>query len=183
MRNLIYILFICLSLNVSAAEESIDSYTIQRLIITNPKGEILLEKNTFGWMTPALRHNSKVTLKDGLSNLAAEFGLTISSPKIAGIFLSLSGYKPISHFRQHYRSNYRAGELKVPENRLDAQWFPINKAIKMMSLPDTKAPFSIRDMTQQILNYPEIIWGGTFLVNKKNGIFIYEAIEGFYPLS
>ena len=182
MRNLIFIIFVCLSFNTSAAENNIDSYTIQRLIITNEKGEILLEKNAFGWMTPALRHNSKVTIKDGLSNLAAEFGLIVSNPKIAGIFMSLSGYKPVSHFRQHYRSNYKEGILIVPKNRLNAQWFPIGKAIKMMSLPDTKAPFSIRDMTQQILNYPEVIWGGTFLINKEDGKFVYELVERFYPL-
>lgn len=182
MRNLIYIIFVFLSLNTSAAEENIDSYTIQRLIITNEKGEILLEKNAFGWMTPALRHNSKVTIKDGLNNLAAEFGLIVSSPKIAGIFTSLSGYKPVSHFRQHYRSNYKEGILKVPENRLNAQWFPISKAIEKMSLPETKAPLSIRDMTQQILYHPEVIWGGTFLINKENGKFIYEVVEHFYPL-
>jgi hypothetical protein len=183
VRGLICILLSFLSLNISATENSVDSYTIQRLIISNPKGEVLLEKNNYGWMTPALRHNSKASIKDGLSHLAEEFGLTISSPKIAGIFVSVSGYKTISHFRQHYRANYLDGELKVPENRLDAQWFSIEKAISMMSLPDTKAPFSIGDMTQKILINPEVIWGGTFLINKQNGKFTYEMIEDFYPLN
>jgi hypothetical protein len=178
-----YIVLSFLSLNASASENSIDSYTIQRLIIINPKGEVLLEKNAFGWMTPALRHNSKESIKDGLDNLAREFGLTISSPKIAGIFLSLSGYKAVSHFRQHYRANYQSGVLKIPGDRVSAQWFPIIKAIEMMSLPSTKAPFSIRDMTQQVLNYPEVIWGGTFLINKKDDKFIYDVIEDFYPLN
>lgn len=183
MRTLIYTLLVCLSLNASAAEKSVDSYTIQRLIITNQEGDVLLEKNNFGWMTPALRHNSKISINEGLSNLAAEFGLTVSSPKIAGIFVSISGYKPGSHFRQHYRSKYIEGELTVPENRLDAQWFSIDKAIEMMSLADTKAPFSIRDMTQKILNNPEVIWGGTFLVDKENEKFIYEMVEDFYSLN
>ncbi|WP_166962372.1 hypothetical protein [Yeosuana marina] len=49
------------------------------------------------------------------------------------------------------------GELKVLENIIDAQWFSISKAIKMMSLLDTKAPLVIRDMTKQLLYYPEII--------------------------
>jgi hypothetical protein len=172
-----------LSLNTNASENSIDSYTIQRLIIINPNGEVLLEQNAFGWMTPALRHNSKESIKDGLDNLAAEFGLTISSPKITGIFLSLSGYKAVSHFRQHYRANYQSGALKIPKNRLSAQWFPIKAAIEMMSLPNTKAPFSIRDMTQQVLSYPEVIWGGTFLINKRDDKFTYDVIEDFYPLN
>jgi len=178
-----YIALVFLSLNTNASENGIDSYTIQRLIIINPEGEVLLEKNAFGWMTPALRHNSKKSIKDGLDNLAAEFGLTISSPKIAGIFMSISGYKEVSHFRQHYRADYQSGTLKIPENKMNAQWFPVKKAITMMSLPSTKAPLSIRDMTQQVLNYPKVIWGGTFLVNKRDGKFIYNVVEGFYPLN
>jgi hypothetical protein len=28
----------------------------------------------------------------------------------------------------------------------------------------------------------EIIWGGTFLLSKKNGIITYKTTEEFYPL-
>ena len=177
---LTFILF--LGLKSFAQETGNDSYTIQRLLIYNQKGEVLLEKNDFGWMTPALRHNSKTTLKDGLMNLASEFGIKISSPKIAAIFMFTSDYKPISQFRQHYSSNSVDGQLKVPENKKDAQWFSISKAIEMMSLSNTKAPLVIRDMTQQLLYYPKIIWGGTFLLSKKNGKISYKTIENFYPL-
>ncbi|WP_111708555.1 hypothetical protein [Lutibacter citreus] len=74
------------------------------------------------------------------------------------------------------------GKLKVPENKKDAQWFSISKAIEMMSLPDTKAPLVIRDMTKQLLYYPEIIWGGTFLLSKNEGKITYKTTEEFYPL-
>ena len=181
-KTLLLTFVIFLGLKSFAQETGNDSYTIQRLLIYNQKGDVLLEKNDFGWMTPALRHNSKVTIKDGLMNLATEFGLKISSPKIAGIFMFTSDYKPISQFRQHYSSNSVDGQLKVPENKKDAQWFSISKAIEMMSLSDTKAPLVIRDMTKQLLYYPEIIWGGTFLLSKKDGNITYKIIENFYPL-
>ncbi len=183
MKKLLLLSFIILfGLKSFAQETGNDSYTIQRLLIYNQKGEILLEKNDFGWMTPALRHNSKATIKDGLMDLASEFDLKISSPKISGIFMFMADYKPISQFRQHYSCNIVDGQLKVPENKKDAQWFSISKAIEMMSLPDTKAPFVIRDMTQQLLYYPEIIWGGTFLLSKKDGKISYKTTENFYPL-
>ncbi len=181
-KTLLLTFVIFLGLKSFAQETGNDSYTIQRLLIYNQKGDVLLEKNDFGWMTPALRHNSKVTIKDGLMNLATEFGLKISSPKIAGIFMFTSDYKPISQFRQHYSSNSVDGQLKVPENKKDAQWFSISKAIEMTSLSNTKAPLVIRDMTQQLLYYPKIIWGGTFLLSKKNGKISYKTIENFYPL-
>jgi hypothetical protein len=183
MKKLILLSFIILfGLKLFAQETGNDSYTIQRLLIYNQKGEVLLEKNDFGWMTPALRHNSQTTIKDGLMNLASEYGLKVNSPKIAGIFMFMSDYKPISQFRQHFNCNIIDGKLKVPENKKDAQWFSISKAIEMMSLPDTKAPLVIRDMTKQLLYYPEIIWGGTFLLSKNDGKITYKTTEEFYPL-
>ena len=165
-----------------AQETGNDSYTIQRLLIYNQNGEVLLEKNDFGWMTPALRHNSKATINDGLLNLASEFGLNVSNPKIAGIFMFMTDYRPISQFRQHYSSNIVDGQLKIPDNKKDAQWFSISNAIEIMSLPDTKAPLVIRDMTKQLLYYPEIVWGGTFLLSREDGVITYKTIENYYPL-
>lgn len=183
MKKTLLLAFVILSGLISFAQETgNDSYTIQRLLIYNQKGEVLLENNDFGWMTPALRHNSKVTIKDGLMNLASEFGLKVSSPRIAGIFMFISDYKPISQFRQHYSCKSVDGQLKVPENKQNAKWFSISKAIEMMSLADTKAPLVIRDMTKQLLYYPKIIWGGTFLLSKKDGKLSYTTIENFYPL-
>ncbi len=183
MKKILLLSFIVfIGLKSFAQETGNDSYTIQRILIYNQKGEVLLEKNDFGWMTPALRHNSKTTIKDGLINLASEFGLKVSSPRIAGVFMFISDYKPISQFRQHYSCNIVDGQLKVSENKKDAKWFSISKAIEMMSLSDTKAPLVIRDMTKQLLYYPEIIWGGTFLLSKKEGKISYKTIEDFYPL-
>ena len=183
MKKLIFLLLIFFfGLKLFAQETGNDSYTIQRLLIYNYKGEVLLEKNDFGWMTPALRHNSKTTIKTGLMNIASEFGVEVSSPKIAGVFMFISDYKPISQFRQHFSCNIVGGQLKVPINKKDAQWFSINKAIEMMSLSSTKAPLVIRDMTKQLLYYPEIIWGGTFILSKNADKISYKTIEEFYPM-
>ena len=184
MKKILLLSFIILlGLKSFAQETGHDSYTIQRLIIYNQKGEVLLEKHKNGWMTPALRHNSKETTKDGLENLAAEFGLKISTPKLAGIFMFISEYNPKSSFRQHYTSNLVDGELKLPEGKLDAKWFAPHKAIEMMFLPDAKLIFAVRDMTKQIFDYSHIVWGGAFTLWHEDGITKYKTIENFYPVA
>ena len=184
MKKLILITFLLfLGVKSYAQETNNDSYTIQRLLIYNSAGEILLEKHKNGWMTPALRHNSKVSTNEGLNNLASEFGLTIASPKLAGIFMFISNYKPQASFRQHYTANLVGGDLKLPEGKLDAKWFAPHKAIEMMSLPDAKLIYAVRDMTDQILKYPEVIWGGTFTLWKENDKTMYKTTENFYPIA
>ena len=165
-----------------AQETGNDSYTIQRLIIFNEQGDVLLEKQKTGWMTPALRHNSKASTNEGLKNLAAGFGLEVSAPKLAGIFTFIPEYKPQSSFRQHYTCNVVDGELKLPEGKLDVQWFAPHKAIEMMSLPDAKLIKAVRDMTSHVLNYPGLIWSGTFILWKEEGVTKYKTSENFYPI-
>jgi len=184
MRKLIFVALLGLISTITFAQNSgNDSYTIQRLVIFNEKGEVLLEKHKNGWMTPALRHNTKTGTNEGLYNLASEFGLKISAPKLAGIFMFIPEYKPESSFRQHYISHVVSGKIKLPEGKLDTQWFTPNKAIEMMSLPETKLIFAIKDMTEQILNYQHIIWGGTFSLWKENGETKYKTTEYFYPIA
>ncbi len=175
--------FIIWSLLAFAQDTGNDSYTIQRLIIYNSKGEILLEKHQNGWMTPALRHNSKVSINEGLNNLASQFGLKITTPQLAGIFMFISEYKLQSSFRQHFTSYVTEGALKLPNGRLDVQWFPPHKVIEMMSLPDAKLIFAVRDMIKQMLEYPKIVWGGVFLLWKEHEKVQYKVTENFYPIS
>ena len=183
MKKLLFII-VCLtySLNSFSQDTGNDSYTIQRLIIYNQEGDILLEKHKNGWMTPALRHNTKISIHNALYDLAATYGLKMSTPKLAGMFVFIPEYKPKSSIRQHYKSNYLEGKLRVPEGKLDAQWFPVNKAIDMMSLPDTKFIFAIRDMTKQLVLYPHTVWGGTFKLWKENDKTQYKIVDAFYPL-
>jgi len=99
-----------------------------------------------------------------------------------GIFMFISNYKPQSSFRQHYVSKLVDGELVLPKGKLDAKWFSPHEVIEIMSLPDAKLIFAVRDMTDQILKYPEIIWGGTFTLWKENGKTVYKTTENFYSI-
>ena len=183
MNKLIFATFLMImSAAVFSQDTETDSYTIQRLIIYNQRGEILLEQHINGWMTPALRHNTKTSTNEGLAKLALEFGLKVSTPKLVGNFMFIPAYKPTSSFRQHYVCTLVEGDLTLPEGKLDAKWFAPHTAIEMMSLPDTKLIFAVRDMTEQILKYPHIIWGGTFALWKEDEITKYRTTENFYPI-
>ena len=184
MKNLLVLIVLFLIVGKPFAQETTnDSYTIQRLLIFNEKDEVLLEKHENGWMTPALRHNTKVSTNEGLKNLASEFGLTISTPRLSGIFMFIPDYKPDSSFRQHYVCTAVAGELALPEKKLDVKWFAPHQAIELMSSPDAKLIGCVKEMTEQILNYPDIIWGGTFSLWKEEGVTKYKTTEHFYSIA
>ena len=53
----------------------------------------------------------------------------------------------------------------------------------MMSLPETKLILAIRDMTKHILNHPDEMWAGTFLLWKENEKTHYKTTEAFYSIS
>ncbi len=132
MNRLFFSLLFCfLNFLLIGQDTGNDSYTIQRLLIYNDKGEILLEKHKNGWMTPALRQHEKISINEGLKNLAAEFGLKISTPQLAGIFMFVPEYKNKSSQRQHYSCKVVEGELNIPEGKIDVQWFEPYKAIEM----------------------------------------------------
>lgn len=164
-----------------AAVKKADNYTIQRLLIF--KGDqILLEKGPNGWMTPALRSNENQSLKEGLDSLAKAIGLSIRLIKLSGLytykFIGLPDHKEVS-YRTHYTAKYISGELvtsKQPDKMY--KWVAIKNAVDSISNEALKAE------TSQILNYPKVLWGGSFLYTYKSGkLESIKMTENFYPLS
>jgi len=158
-----------------------DNYTIQRLIIYKNK-QILLEKGWNGWMTPALRSNENQSLKEGLDSLAKAIGLTVKIVKLSGVytykFKNLPDHKEVS-YRTHYTAKYVSGEVIQPkEPGREYKWFDISDVVDKISNE------ALKKETEQILKYPETLWGGSFLHTFKDGEF--ESVimtEDFYPLS
>lgn len=177
-----FVLYLVMS-SAYAQETDHDSYTIQRLIVVNDSGQILLQKHANGWMTPALRHNKPLTTNQSLHELASNFGLQISSPKLRGVFMYFHSDNKKPSFRQHYSAQAIAGELKVPAGMLNAKWFDIKSAIKHMLDKDSKLVSAVGEMTEHILDYPSIIWGGSYMLIKDEGTKTKaEVIENFYPI-
>ncbi len=184
MKKILLVLILFLANGKSFAQETgNDSYTIQRLIIFNENGELLLQKHVNGWMTPALRHNTKETTNEALSSLASGFGLKISTPQLHGIFMYFHSDDKKPSFRQHYSCNLIGGEIKTPEGVLDVQWFPPNTAVQKMLDPEAPIVTAVGETTKHILNYPKIIWGGSYLLVKEDGQKTEsKVIENFYPI-
>lgn len=182
-KTLVILILLLIGTRMYSQETGNDSYTIQRLIIYNEKGQILLQKHINGWMTPALRHNTKTTTNKGLSDLASDFGLVISSPQLHGIFMYFHRDNKKPSFRQHYSCQVIEGELNIPEGMIDAQWLFPNVAIQKMLNPEAKIVSAIGEMTKHIINYPNIIWGGSYLLVKQNDKKTdSKVIENFYPI-
>ena len=184
LNSYLIITFLLLISGKSFAQETgNDSYTIQRLIIFNERGEILLQKHANGWMTPALRHNTEITINKGLSKLALDYGLQISTPQLQGIFMYFHSDNKKPSFRQHYSSHLLSGEIKIPEGLFDVKWVTPHDSIDKMLNPDAKIVSSVGEMTLHILNYPKIIWGGSYLLVKDEGKKTQaKIIENFYPI-
>jgi hypothetical protein len=182
-KIIILILLILVVAKAFGQETGNDSYTIQRLIIFNEKGEVLLQKHRNGWTTPALRHNTETTINEGLANLARDFGLEISTPQLHGNFMFFHSDNKKPSFRQHYTCKITGGEVQKADDILDVQWFAKRIAVQKMLEPDAIIVPAVGEMTAHILKYPKIIWGGSYLLVKEEGKKTQsEIVENFYPI-
>lgn len=184
MKKLIILIIVFTSIQTLYSQETgRDSYTIQRLIIFNDNGDMLLQKHKNGWMTPALRHNTETTINEGLDKLASDFGLSIATPQLRGIVMYFHSDNKKPSFRQHYSCQLKSGTLKTPESMLDAKWFSPQIAIQKMLNPETKIVTAVGETTKHILNHPNSIWGGAYLLVKEEGKKTKSQIkEAFYPI-
>ena len=156
-----------------------DNYTIQRLVVTNDNGEILIYKGKNYWMTPALRHNQNESIKEGLENLAQSYGLTITRPKLAGLFTYKFDFKQGVSFRSFYTAKITGtGDVSPPPPITQAKW------VKPEEIMDIVGGIQARKMMlKHVLDKPETLWGGSFyLYDNEQGERKYKVLEDFYPL-
>jgi hypothetical protein len=157
-----------------------DNYTIQRLIILNDKNEILMEKFWNGWQTPALRSNQNQSLKEGIDSMSTAIGIITEPIKLAGIFTykyeGLPDHKEVS-YRTHYIAKYKSGQLNKLKEK-EYFWFPIKDGVEKIGMEALKIE------TTQIVDNPNIVWGGSFLLSYKDDkLQSLKLVEKFYPLT
>lgn len=162
--------------------KEVDNYTVQYLIIFNDKGEVLLQKNKAGWHTLAMRSNKSQSVKEAMDSLANSVGLTINSLRLAGLYVykfeGLPDHNEAS-FRTHFTARLEEGELTQPNDPdREYRWMSRNEAVEKITFESLKLE------TSQILNGPEKVWGGTFLILWKDGQFLgSRVLEKPYTLS
>lgn len=153
--------------------------TVIRLTILNDKGDILMKKSDFGWMTVATFHTQRQNINEVIDSLTNKYGIIITKPNLAGVFTYKYTFKESSDIRQLYVAKYIKGDLESVKGNHNLTWLPKEEAIKKLK---NTVP-SLGEMTQQILDFPNVIWGGSFLLEKdENWKLSSKMTENFHSL-
>lgn len=152
------------------------NFTVNRLIVLNDKNEILMGKAAGNWYTLSNVHSNRQFVKESLDSLAHEYGITISSPKLHGYFSYKYEYHPYSTLRGFYVAKYISGEIKAAGEADEVKWMSIDEAIPLIPVE------SIKVGTKQILDYPDTLWGASFVIYRKGEHHHARMVEEFYPL-
>lgn len=153
--------------------------TLSRLLIKNSAHEILAVKVKEGfWVTPAVYNVPGERLRTSLTKLVAPYGITITDPKLKGIFLLNveENSKKSAYTRLFFEVHVKTGTAQTPKEFDEIRWVSMEDATSLMSFEH------IGLSIQQIAKYPDTIWGGTFTLNRKNGKMSSKQTEAFYPL-
>lgn len=133
-------------------------------------------KEEGNWYSPSFVYNQRQYINESLDSLANVFGIDISDIQLKGLFSYKYEYHSYSTLRLYYTAKYEGGDLKTPVGLEDVQWMPINDAIE-------KTPvFSMKKISEQLFNYPESVWGGSFMVFRIGEEHQSRMVENFYPL-
>ncbi|MEE9378708.1 MAG: hypothetical protein V3V33_11820 [Candidatus Lokiarchaeia archaeon] len=181
MKKVALILFFLLTSIIGFSQNqsvSPTNQTIIRLTIIKDN-KILMRETGYGWMTPAIYFKGKQNVHEILDSLSGVYGIKISPPKLNGLFTYKYEFKPTADFRQLYTAKYESGDLKLIVGKEKICWMPIEEAL--LKLGSTVK--SLEGMTKQVLEYPETIWGGSFVIDKDaNWKLTSRVEENFYPL-
>lgn len=175
MKKALPLLALVFAQSVSA-QEAPKTQTFHRPLIFNEKNELMVVKikNMDRWVTPGWYQDDHLTIKEGLDELFASYGIKTTSPTLRGVF-TLKGSQIST--RLVYSARTEGRETKMPGIIEEIRWLPTQKAIEVISFPHIRAQIS------QITKYPNTLWGGSQTMSQENGVFGSKVIEDFYPLS
>jgi hypothetical protein len=158
------------------AQEAPKTSTFHRLLLLNEKNELMVVKikNSDRWVTPGWYQDDRLTLAEGLDELAATYGVKITTPNLRGVF-TLKGTQLST--RLVYTTRIKSGVLKAPDLIGEIKWLPIPKAVETITFPHIRAQIT------QISNYPDVVWGGSQTMYQENGAYGSKLVENFYPLA
>lgn len=156
--------------------EPTHNFTVNRLIILNDNNEMLMGKDEGNWYPIAETYDKPQFVMEGLNNLSKEVGIKTTAPKLHGYFSYKYEYHPFSTLRAFYVAKYVSGTIRPSGNWDEMRWMPIDEAI-------AKTPVeSIKMVTKQIVDFPDTLWGGSFVAFRKGEHHHTRMVEDFYPL-
>lgn len=172
---IVFIVFFAIQLQSQQKE----NYSAIRLIIENNKSEILMRKTKYGWMTPAINHKTRQTQKEVLDSLSSSYGIKITDLKLTGVFTYKYSFVNVVSTRLFYGAKFKSGAIK--SSGLNEEVFWLTKKDALAKLGETVK--SLKLMTNQVLTFPNTLWGGAFLLHRdKQNNLISRQLEGFYSL-
>jgi len=152
------------------------NFTVMRLIILNDQDEMLMMREQHVSVPPSLIFESRQYLKENLDSLAAAYGIKITTPQLHGYFSYKYEYHPHATMRSYFVARYVSGDIQKPAQYDDAQWIPLSNAIDKITVP------AIKQITKQIIDNPNTVWGGSFMVSRDGDDHPTVIVEPFYPL-
>lgn len=178
MKKAMLLLILLFSLPLFA-QQAPKTSTFHRLLIFNEKSELMVVrfKDSDRWVTPGWYQDEHLTIRQGLEQLAASYGVKISSPILRGVFTLKDEQNRVSSTRLVYSAKIKSGKLKAPESIGEIEWLPVQKAAETITFPHISAQI------MQITAHPEAVWGGTQRMYQEGKAYKSEVVEEFYPLS
>lgn len=158
-----------------------DNFTVLRVIIMNSKNQILMVGGKDWWGMPYVNLSKRQFLKEAIDSMALEHGIQLSDIELRGQFSFKYDYKPNMTFRNYYVAQYKSGEIKVPKNTLEDEF----ENIAWVNTPEAierNNNSGIREITRHILDNPDVVWGGSFMVSHTEDDHPTKMAEHFYPL-
>lgn len=158
-----------------------DNFTVLRVIILNSENQILMTNDQGFWGMPWVNLTKRQFVKEAIDSMALEHGIELSNIELRGQFCFKYDYKPNVTFRNYYVARYKSGEIKIPKNTIESkfekvEWVDIPNAI------ERNGNTGIREITRQIINNPDVVWGGSFMVSHTDDDHPTKMVENFYPL-
>lgn len=181
MKKTISIFLLCLTGIFSygqAQETQPTNQTIIRLTVVKDNDKILMRNTKYGWMTPAVYFKEKQNIREVLDSMSGLYGIKISDPNLKGLFTYKYEFKTTADMRQLYVANYKSGSLKPSAEGEEVYWIPINEALDKL---ESTVP-SLKQITKQIIEYPNTLWGGSFILYREHEKMKSRIEEDFYPL-
>lgn len=152
--------------------------TVIRLVILNDNDDILIKNSTIGWLTISTTFKQRQTINEVVDSLSNRYGITITKPNLKGVFTYKYSFKSSTYITQLYVAKSTTNDLPKNKN-VEFHWASKDGAIKKLkeTIP------SLGQMVNQVLDYPDVIWGGSFLLNRENNEVSSLQTEDFYPIS
>ena len=163
--------------------KKLDNFTLQRLIILNDAGEILMEQGevTSGKEEPSLfplslYSNKRQSINEAMDSLALSRGIKISNLELRSYATYKFAYHTQVSFRSYYVAKHAGGTIKQSKGTSIMKWVPVSEALPHIPVE------AIRLITKQVLDFPSTVWGGSFLISENGEEHDTSVLEAFYPL-